>query len=180
MRAFVAVDLPGPACDLLERLQDDLPVGRLMAPETFHLTLAFLGEAPETAIGEVHEGLTKLRANPFSVRLRGVDVFGGRQPKLIWAGVAHQPALTALREKVRRAISGSGLDLPRERFRPHVTLARLGKHMRDDEAAKLRGFLAHHAGFSSKPFAVRRFNLYRSILHRDGAQHEMLAEYLLE
>ena len=42
MRSFVAIDLPEAAREALERLQDDLPVGRPLAPETFHLTLAFL------------------------------------------------------------------------------------------------------------------------------------------
>jgi len=177
MRVFVAIDMPDHARDALERLQDDLPVGRLMAPDTFHLTLAFLGEHPEPVVAEVHEALCDISAAPFPIRLHGVDVFGGSSPKLLWAGVDKHPALADLRERVRRAVIGTGVELSRERFRPHVTLARFSGRMQGDEAEKLRGFLAFHAGFALEPFIADRFTLYRSVLHSRGAMHEVLAEY---
>ena len=177
MRIFAAIDLPDPARDALEALQSDLPVGRLMAPETFHLTLCFLDEQPQHVAAAVHEELATIRFEPFPLILRGVDTFGGMQPRLLWASVAPQPALKVLREKVRSAIVRAGLELPRARFRPHVTLARFGGELRGEEMARLGGFLAHHAGFAAAPFAVERFTLYRSLLHPDGAVHEALAEY---
>lgn len=179
IRAFVAVDVPDEARDALEMLQDDLPVGRLMAPETLHLTLAFLGDQPGTMLEAVHEALGEVAAEPFPLVLHGVEVFGGKSPKVLWVGARAQTALGALRERVRRAVAGAGVELPRARFRPHVTLARFNGTLRGDEADKLRGFLAHHADFGVGPFTVDRFYLYRSVLHREGAVHEVLAEYPL-
>lgn len=179
LRAFIAIDLPDGARDALEQLQDDLPVGRLMAPETFHLTLAFLGEQPVAAVEAVHGALGALHAAPFTMALRGVDVFGGAAPKVLWVGVRKSPGLSALRDRVRRAVASAGIELPRERFRPHVTLARFKGRMRGDELEKLRGFLACHAGFAVPEFQVTGFTLFRSILQEDGALHESLADYPL-
>ena len=177
MRAFVAVDLPDVARDALQAVQDDLPVGRLMAPETLHVTLGFLGDQPQHVIAAVDEELATIRFAPFRLILQGLDTFGGKQPKLLWAGVAAEPKLAALRDQVRRAIASAGLELPRERFRPHVTLARFRGDMRGSELERLAGFLGHHAGFSAAPFLVDRFNLYRSVLLPEGAVHETLAVY---
>jgi len=180
MRVFVAIDIPDHVRDALERLHADLPVGRAMAAETFHLTLAFLGEVPEAVMVTVHEALNDLRADPFVLRFSGVDVFGGKQPRLVWAGVAHQPELGALRKKIHRSIGAAGLKLPRERFRPHVTLARLSGPLRSDEAGRLGGFLMHHGEFPAEPFMVEHIGLFRSILDSDRARHELLAEYSLD
>ncbi|MFN6952073.1 MAG: 2'-5' RNA ligase family protein, partial [Albidovulum sp.] len=46
MRAFVAIPVPEDIRDRLEALQADLSVGRRADSETFHVTLAFLGDAP--------------------------------------------------------------------------------------------------------------------------------------
>jgi len=180
IRAFVAIDMPDDAREALEQLQDDLPVGRLMDPETFHLTLAFLGDQPNEVMEAVHQGLSDLKVEPIDLCLRGVDVFGSKAPKLLYAGADATPSLVGLRDKVRRAVVHAGVELPRERFRPHVTLARFRGRPRGDELEKLRGFLAFHAGFTLPPFQVRQFTLYRSHLHGDGAVHEVLAEYPLE
>ena len=55
IRAFVALGMPEPIQDALERLQESLPASRLVAPETLHLTLAFLDTQPEQVVAEVNE-----------------------------------------------------------------------------------------------------------------------------
>ncbi|MCG6901438.1 MAG: RNA 2',3'-cyclic phosphodiesterase [Rhodobacter sp.] len=177
MRSFVAIDVPDDICAALELLQDDLPVGRLTVPGTFHLTLAFLDDQPQHLIEAVHEQLALIRFEPFDVQLRGVDIFGGREPRLLWSGVAPQPGLGALRHRVRRACADAGVKLRREKFRPHVTLARFSRRMAPDDLARVAGFLTHHAGFECAAFPVDRYALYRSTLTPVGAVHEMLQDY---
>ncbi len=179
MRAFVAIDMPDDVREALETVQAELPVGRLMAPETFHLTLAFLDDQPPAVLEAVHDGLAALEAAPFELQLRGVDVFGGARPRVLWAGAGATPPLAALRERVRRAVLAAGVDLPRERFRPHVTLARFGHRLDRGEAARLAGFLADLGAASLPGFRVEAFQLYRSSLGPGGAVHEVLAEYPL-
>lgn len=177
MRAFVAIPVPEDIRDRLAALQADLPVGRLADPETFHITLAFLGEEPVERIEAAHEALEALRAAPFAVRLDGLGTFGGRAAKTLFAAVASSEPLAALQRKVRSLLHGAGLMLDRERFRPHVTLARFRPGEGDDPA--LGRFLARHVAFGSAPFAVAEVVLYRSHLTAKGAVHEPLAEYPL-
>ncbi len=178
MRVFVAIDLPEPVLDVLEAVQDDLPVGRHMARETLHLTLAFLGDQDDS-LEALHDELGTLGSAPFDLRLQGVGIFGGRQPRALWAGVGEQPRLSALRARVRGSARRAGIALPRERFRPHVTLARFGQRLRAEEVAKIGMFMERNGGFGTDPFGVTEVTLFQSVLHRDGAVHEALATYPL-
>ncbi|MCB1398890.1 MAG: 2'-5' RNA ligase family protein, partial [Rhodobacteraceae bacterium] len=96
MRAFVALDLPEPVVDAIGALQEWLPLGRHVAPDNLHLTLAFLGEQPDGVIAEADAALQGLRLPAFELSLCGVDVFGGPAPGLVFLGVAPNPALGAL------------------------------------------------------------------------------------
>ena len=179
MRVFVAIDLPDEVRSALEELQDDLPVGRIMASETLHLTLCFLGDQGAGALGAVDEELRLLRGSAFDLRMAGVGTFGGRSPRVLWAGVTASPELVALQGRVRSACVRAGVGLQRERFRPHVTLARFGQHVSAGEMERVAGFLAHHARFEAPEFRVEEVVLFESVLHREGAEHRVLEGYPL-
>lgn len=184
MRAFVAIDPPAAVRDALELVQDALPpgLGRLADPDQLHLTLAFLGERPDEEIEAAHEALEGLRHPAFTLAPGGLGTFGARVPEVVWAGVRDAPStqgnLASLQAKVRSALHGAGIVLERKRFRPHVTLARLG---RTEPAAleRLAAFLARWDAFPSPPWEVQDLALWRSILRPSGAIHEELARYRL-
>lgn len=177
MRAFVAIDLPARVAEQIAALQPALPVGQPVRAANFHLTLAFLGEQPEELIVEAHHGLDRISAPGFEIELSGLDTFGGNDPKVLYVGVERNGPLGHLRDLVRNAMRGAGIRLNRERFRPHVTLARLRRGMTPHELERLRRFLSDHAHFRPEPFTVSSFALYRSTLRPDGAIHEELARY---
>ncbi|WP_413875345.1 RNA 2',3'-cyclic phosphodiesterase [Albidovulum sp.] len=177
MRVFVAIPVPEEVCAALEDLQSDLTAGRPADPETFHVTLAFLGEEPGARVEAAHEALTGLRTAPFTLRLDGLGSFGGRDMQVLFAAVAPSEPLAALHRKVRNLLHGAGIMPDRQRFRPHVTLARFRPGEGGDPA--LARFLARHVGFGSAPFQVTGVVLYRSHLTKKGAVHEPLAEYPL-
>ncbi len=179
MRAFVAIDLPDPVRAALESVQDRIPAGRPTDPETFHLTLAFLDEQPVAVLEELHSALEGISAPTFPLQMQGLGTFGTKSPKVVWAGVQKGPDLAALRDKVRSAARTAGIELPRERFKPHVTLARFGDRIDADELEKLRVFLERFQQYPAPAFEVTEFVLFRSILGKGGAVHEPLAEYPL-
>jgi 2'-5' RNA ligase len=178
MRAFIAIALPEAVLAALAPVQAALPLGRAVEPGQLHLTLAFLGERPDAEIEEAHLALEGVRAAPFELRLRGLELGGDGPPAALWARVAEDEPLRTLRARVLSALHGAGLPLERRRFRPHVTLARFGA-LGAAEHGRLATYLGRWAGFPAPPFTVEAFGLWRSTLRRSGAVHEELARYPL-
>lgn len=176
LRLFAAIAPPPDLRERLEFLQRGLP-GRRVAPENLHLTLAFFGEIAEPVAVDLHAALSAIDAPRFWVTLDGAGAFGGAKPKLIYAAVRPEPALDHLRAKVLQAARGAGLDIPAERYTPHVTLSRIAPGtVSSAEAAKA---LAARAAFLVGPVAVEAFHIYRSHLGRAGPSYAELATYAL-
>ncbi len=177
IRSFLAIPVPEDEAAPLHDVQAALEVGRPVDPENWHLTLAFLSDQPETALEELHERLGDLEFDAFEMRIRGIDVFGGRNPSVLFAGVERSAPLVALRKKVRAAVRDAGIELPRERFRPHVTLARFRKRLTMLETQRIAGVLEAWGDLDAGHMPVRQITLYRSQLSHEGATYEPLAEY---
>lgn len=180
IRAFVAIALPEQVSRSLQAQQAALPAGRAVPPENFHVTLAFLGEYPMPVIEDVHFALDGISAPAFRLRLEGIGLFGGERPRSIHALVRPDPALAHLRARVLDAARSAGIALPRERFLPHVTIARLPQSIPADDIIRLRAWTAARAGYTSRDFDVAGFSLFRSRLGRSGASYEAMADYALE
>lgn len=179
IRAFVGIPLPGEAADALEAAQAGIPAGRVVPHDNFHVTIAFLGEQPRPVLEDVHHALDGVRVPGFRLRIEGLGMFGGARPRVLFAEVAPEPVLSQLRRKVLRAVHEAGIELGRERFHPHVTLARFGDGLRGEDAAEMQAFVARRIGVRAGPFPVESFGLYRSHLGRAGPTYEILADYPL-
>ncbi|UYV36311.1 RNA 2',3'-cyclic phosphodiesterase [Rhodobacteraceae bacterium D3-12] len=173
MRGFVALGLSEGMLDALEVLQEGMP-GRVVPRAYLHLTLAFLGEVSGTVVERVHEGLEGVRLEAPRLRVTGVDMLSGRKPRLCFAAVEVTPELVALRYAVRGACRGAGVDLARERFRPHVTLSRFGREIGPRDAAVLAGRLGVVSIAEARAAGL---GLYRSLLRPEGPRYDMLAGY---
>ncbi|ROT95853.1 RNA 2',3'-cyclic phosphodiesterase [Histidinibacterium lentulum] len=180
MRAFVALDLPPGAEAPLVHLQERLPLGRATDPDTFHVTLAFLGEeVDDETLGMVHDGLAALRLPPVPVAVTGLGTLGSASPAILMAEVALTSELETLQARVASCARRAGLTLERRRFRPHVTLARFRHRVAGADLERLRRFLEAEARFRLEPVPVTSFALYASTLTKAGPVHEELARYRL-
>jgi len=179
MRAFIAIPLPDETIAALERLQDDLRDGTPVAPENFHVTLCFLDDQAEHILQALHDALTEIDLPAFQLDIAGADVFGGSKPRMLWAGVTPSDPLSRLRTHVRTAATSAGIDLRREKFKPHITLARFRRDLRPETSERLARFLTHHARFTAPTVTVTSFTLYRSTLTETGPIYDSLADYSL-
>lgn len=177
MRCFIGLSLPPDIRAALGDLQAELRTGRPVAEENLHLTLAFLGDTELPTLEALHGALSGIVFAPFDLRLAGLDMFGGRRPAVLFIRGDGGDALSRLHARVASATRAAGIDLRRERFRPHVTLARFRREMRAEEVARLGDFLTAHGDAALAPFTVDGFALYRSTLHPDGPVYERLADY---
>lgn len=145
--------------------------------DTIHLTLRFLG-AVDAGIDDVarRTWAEAVRGHrPFQLRLGPLGHFPERgRPRILWAGVESDTALTALASSLECAARRLGFESDARAFRPHLTLARA----RRGERATLPEGLA--APLAAPPFAVSEVILFQSVLQSDGARYTALERFRLD
>ncbi|MFN7244939.1 MAG: RNA 2',3'-cyclic phosphodiesterase, partial [Dietzia cercidiphylli] len=139
-RMFVAVLPPDEVREELERFLEPRPGPAWTAPSQWHLTLTFCPDVDEWRIDDLSDrlGAVARRHEPFRLRLAGAGAFPSvERAKVLWAGVDQSPPpptghdrrerpLDALAAGARSAANAAGCVPDGARFRPHLTLARLG------------------------------------------------------
>lgn len=172
-RLFVALEIPGSIADALASLRGGLPSARWIDRENYHITLRFIGDIDHRTAGEVVQVLDGIRREPFEVDIRGLDSFGGRKPRALFASVASSPQLTALQADIERRMQMIGLPPESRRFTPHVTIARL----RGATGPGVAGYLGSRGLFHPGSFTVDRFVLYSARDSRGGGPYIVEEEY---
>ncbi len=140
MRIFFGLSLPGGARSAVESLslsaQALLP-GRYVLPGNHHLTLAFLGDVPETRLNEARDVLARCAAAFPAPRIAvsGADTFGSASNAILVLRAESQPDLTPLHDALLSSLEKAALPFSPGPFAPHITLAR---HVRAEPDALLR------------------------------------------
>jgi 2'-5' RNA ligase len=156
-----------------ERLRAKGWPGRWVAPENYHLTVAFLGGVDEERVPEMIDALRDAAAHVtvFDVPLDFVGAFpNARKPRVVWVGPARAvPAFGALCGAVRAPLAALGFT-----FEPHadahVTLARGegGVPLPTVEAPRIA------------PQRIASLALYESFTERAGARYVALERFVLQ
>lgn len=157
-RLFVGLELPEMVRIRLGLVRGPLPGAKWIEPEDMHITLRFAGEVDNRQADELVGFLDGINAAPFEVTVREVGAFGGREPRMIWAGIEGGPQLDQLQRAVERACRATGLEPEPRTFKPHVALARL----RGTSPEVVARFLGSRARLAIEPFQVERFVLFSS------------------
>jgi RNA 2',3'-cyclic 3'-phosphodiesterase len=175
IRLFTGLELPQDIALDLKIMQGGIDGARWIDAQSFHITLRFIGDI-EVGLGrEVAMALERLEMKPFSVRLKGIDVFGGNKPHAIIALVEENAELRRLHLIQERLCQILGLDPEPRKFIPHVTLARL----RDADPIDLRNFIESHALYRSRPFEVPRFALFSARPKYGGGPYAVEETYAM-
>ena len=173
LRLFVGLEIPETVRTHLTLLCGGVPGARWTEPGNFHLTLRFIGEVSEDVAADVDAALAHIQAPAFALVLEGVGQFGGAKARQLWAGVAHNEALTHLQAKCESALTRIGLEPEGRKFTPHVTLARL----KEAPMPRVTRFLEEYALFRATVFPVTRMVLFASHQGRSGVVYEPLRCY---
>jgi 2'-5' RNA ligase len=176
MRLFVALALPDSVAEHLLLLQGGVPGARWCEREQLHLTLRFIGEVDGGDAAAIDDALASIRAPRFTLELKGVGEFGGRNPRALWAGVRDDGAVLHLQRKIESALQRIGFPAEERKFAPHITLARLRAAPRD----RIITFVTTHALYASPPFEVNAFILYSSRTTPNGSLYRPERSYALE
>ncbi|WP_405021093.1 RNA 2',3'-cyclic phosphodiesterase [Kitasatospora sp. NBC_00070] len=166
IRVFVALAPPDEAKDELAEALWAATAGyprlRWNRIEDWHVTLAFLGELPATAVPPLRSALAGLAASHAALHLglRGGGHFDGR---LLWSGIdGDLDGLHRLAADVRDVVGSCGIAFNERPLRPHLTLARA----RRDDPTSVPEVAAALAGFAGRPWRAERLHLVGSNVGR--------------
>lgn len=181
VRLFVALELPE---DLREgivtwgdsELRD--PALRVVAPESLHVTLAFLGYLPEKEIERLGEIVSGLRAPAPALCLEDPVAKPSLRRARLFALPAIAPAAASLQRELEYKLVAEQLYRPEKRpFWPHVTVARVKSAGRGSRrpatVEKPPGTLPEEL---LGPALCVRVTLYRSVLQPQGSRYTPLAQ----
>ena len=175
MRAFIALEVPGEFADdaaaMARRLSASLE-GRFLDRDTYHLTLAFLGDVDDAEAGRAMDALDTAcaSATPIMLAPDGLGKFGRPADATLWLGITGEPALMALAEQLRDELAARDVPFDPKPFRPHITLGRR-VHIPRKPLPELAFPL---------PAEARAVTLFKSTLSRDGAAYKPLYTCALE
>ena len=180
-RLFVALDLPdrvraGIDAWGREALVD--PALRPVAPESLHVTLAFLGYLPEKEIPRLREIVEASRAPAPSIALADPVPRPPHGRPRLFALPADSAGAVSLQAELAEKLVAARLYKPEKRpFWPHVTVARVRREERGSQRPALvsRSPRAFPKGLV-QPFDAVRIVLYRSQIQPQGAKYTPLAQ----
>jgi len=191
MRLFVALDIEAEIRQRIAEFRNQMkafaPEVRWVGPETFHVTLQFLGETKK--LEEIQSALGQVKTSPVALAFRNTGFFPNpKSPRVFWVGIESDQRLQNLATSIARELKPLGFERDAGPYRPHLTLARSG-------SGRPRPVPGEHAAFGLQHVRVkleslpplefgtmtaREFYLYESKLSPAGAKYTKLARYLLE
>jgi 2'-5' RNA ligase len=177
MRLFIGIPLAAAVIDELRiasaRLRSSADGLRWTAPESWHVTLQFLGNTSTDQLACVVPHLRALQSPPVPVCLEALDCF--ERAGVLIARIQPTPELLLLQQRVTSATQPCGF-LPETRpYQPHITLAR--SKGRQHNLSQLKAKLHHPSNFTR--FIAREFLLYESFLSPDGSRYEIRERFPL-
>lgn len=168
MRLFVALVPPVAAVEHLDAFLDvrrEAAQFRWASVEQFHVTLAFLAEVEERRLDDLAERLTRaaVKRTSFGTRIAGGGAFPNvARARVLWAGLdldeAGRTELDRLATGCRAAAARAGIAVDGQRFRPHLTVARLRTPVEVSDWVKLLD------GYAGPAWSVDRVTLVASYL----------------
>jgi RNA 2',3'-cyclic 3'-phosphodiesterase len=196
MRIFVGMDIDeeirGRIAEFVREVRGVAPEVRWMAPESWHVTLRFIGEKSEAAVAEIEKALGGITAEPFEISFRGYGFFPTvKAARVFWIGIEAGDGLAGLARAVDEKLVGIGIAKEERAFSPHLTLARGGARIGsgsgapgrrsgdrvNQKFAKLQEKLEGREPLEFGRMAGREFFLYRSQLSPKGSKYTKIARF---
>lgn len=195
MRLFVALDIEQSIRERIMRFVEGLhnfaPDARWTKPESMHVTLKFIGEQPDSAVGSIKQALSAVTATTTGISFRGYGFFPTpKAARVFWVGIEAGSELAALASAIDEKLSALGIPKEDRAFSPHLTLARgaggSGSPRRNRQDQHNRTFQILQEKLAALPtpefgtMTPREFFLYQSQLSPKGSKYTKLARIALK
>ncbi len=176
MRIFFGVRLSQPQTALIAsgqaRISQELEGARprLVAPDNFHLTLAFLGNLGTSRLEGLRQcgGQIARQCEPGLATMSRISGFPHAGSRIIALTGTSDRLLDNLHESLLECLSASSYLVERRPFLPHITLARLTYSVIPSPCWPL-----------SLELPIASFALFHSVSNTRGVQYRVLDEWAL-
>jgi RNA 2',3'-cyclic 3'-phosphodiesterase len=189
MRIFIGIDLDAEVRLRIERFVESVrhlaPDVRWTSPESWHITLKFIGEQSTEGVAAIATRLGEIESAGFEIGVAGYGFFPtAKAARVFWIGVQASPELNALAATIDSAAAKLGVAIEGRSYSPHLTLARARgrsgspRSQKDDAAnTKFAALQKRIEEISQRDpqalnfgvTAAREFILYRSQLSPRGS-----------
>lgn len=180
MRLFVGIPLPDEVRAELAAVVAQLRRGgeelRWSAPDSWHITLQFLGSANAEQLACLKDRLGELHSVPVPVRVGALGAF--ERAGVVFVDVEVGAELLALQQSIVAATLQCGFEPEERPFHPHITLARARGRKRFRAVPAPRSWREKPPKFSA--FAAKEFLLYESFTEPAGSRYEVRARFPLQ
>ncbi len=190
MRLFIALDIDLDIRERIVEFRDQMralaPNVRWVGPETFHVTLQFLGETKK--LDEIRDALEQVKSAPAQLAFRGSGFFpNSKAPRVFWVGIDGDETLRTLATEVSTAMHPLGFESDATSYMPHLTLARSGsgrpRPVPGERPApglqRVRDAIEKIPSPDFGTMTAHQFFLYESYLSPAGARYEKRATFPL-
>ena len=179
MRLFVGLPLASEVLNELSeavaRLKAPHDGLRWTAPETWHITLQFLGNTDQKHGDCALARLAEIHAGSVQVELGALGIFD--RAGVFFVDVVPTTDLVALAERVTVATGKCGFLAESRPYHPHITLARAKGEGRGKPLKALRDRVPLGGRFAG--FRAAEFLLYESRTLPEGAKYEVRGRFTL-
>ena len=191
MRLFAGIDIPEEVrqkiADFVDHLRPNAPDARWVKPETFHVTLKFIGELQPERLDQLKAALAAVKRPAIDIAFRGTGFFTPRSPKAFWIGGHANNALLSLAAEVDSACAQLGIRSEDRAFSPHLTVARTGsgrpqgspRDRNKPSMWQLRDAVQRIPAPDFGTMTAQEFFLCESKLSPKGAQYTKIARFPL-
>jgi 2'-5' RNA ligase len=146
---------------------------RLTPPDQIHLTLQFIGDTPARGVRDLLESLTAAATGTHHFELKPLNIVTlphQGDPRLVAVQTDAPRALIELHARTSQRLASRSRARDRQRFLPHLTLARFDHQSRVESSC---------LPVVMPAFTVDRIRLMRSVLTSSGARHEEVGQIVL-
>ena len=180
MRIFAGIPLAPPVIDELSAISAQLELSgdglRWSTPDSWHITLQFLGSIGQEQYECIAARLHALRSPAVPIELEGTNFFD--RAGIFFAAVRLTSRLSLLQQRVTSATGLCGFVPETRPFHPHITLARSKGTSGAQGLRKLKSRIHRQPSFTR--FVAKEFLLYESFTRPTGSQYEVRERFPLD
>lgn len=169
-RAFTAVPIPEEQTKKLEKIQEDLNVGRPVPTEKMHITFEFFEDLDELEIAEIKTYLESIETQQLNIRIKGLGAFPSKQfVRVLWAGIESENIEDLFRNASDHEVESDN----DHKFKPHVTLNRVDQ-LRALEKKHVHEIMQEYNGKVIGSFQASELVFYESEMTSNGANYRKM------